>query len=516
MTISEDWIGGKQMPSFRLDRQPWIPVTKVDGVATSVNLIQVFCDATRISGLAGSPLEAAAITRFLLAIVHLVETPTTLDAWGRLWQNRVSLMSRCGQYVEAQAGVWDLFHEQQPFGQLPNLGKTLNPAHLLVYEAARKNNAVFADHSVVDGPAPIPAAVLARGLIVTNAYAGSSGGGYRSGALAMRTVAMLCGRTLNETLLLNLFVQADSPTHHDWKRYGHAVDHGVSSVDIVQRYLWTARRVRLIADAGGTAAVTMMLAPGDEMPESERTEDPMVVMRKDSKGASYVPLRLEAGRALWRSAHVLLNWHEDVRRLGAIDQLHKLVRRGFIPADQPVSMRVCGVAGEAQGPSSELWRDETLPFGLSVIADDKRHAELERAVSTAEDAKQKLKRRLWSFARTYLGLDKETREKRDPKKEAEDIRSFIGELVGFKKEKWGKETVTIPLYTDFWSAIAPFGERIACDGFEETAWIARLKEASGHAFSRAIDRLPPDARRYRAEFAHRVGSNTNQNTGGTA
>jgi CRISPR type I-E-associated protein CasA/Cse1 len=352
---------------------------------------------------------------------------------------------------------------------------------LLVYEAARKNNAVFSDHSVADAPAPIPSAVLARGLIVTNAYAGSSGGGYRSGPLAMRTVAILSGRALDETLLLNLLVQARSPAHFDWKRYGHAVDHTTSSLDIVQRYLWTARRVRLLADASGTAAATMMLAPGDEMPETERTEDPMVVMRKDAKGTAYVPLRFDAARALWRSAHVLLNWHEDVKRLVAIDQLHRLVRRGFISEDQPISMRVCGVAGEAQGPSSELWRDEMLPFGLSVVSDEKRYSDLVKAVNAAEEAGGTTRKRLYSFAARYL------QNGADSAPDKENVGRLSDELC--------------PDLVEFWSLLAPAGERVACDGFDEAAWAGLLKEASEETIRGAIDRLPADARRYRAEFS---------------
>jgi CRISPR type I-E-associated protein CasA/Cse1 len=469
------------LPTFRLDRQPWISVIKITGIAAPINLTRVFSDATSISGLAGSPLEVAAITRFLLAIVHLVETPTSLDAWRKLWQRREDLMSRCAQYIEAQEDTWDLFHQTHPFGQIPNLDKTKNPAHLLVYEAARKNNPVLADHSLEKAPLPIPAALLARGLIVTNAYAGSSGGGYRSGPLAMRTVSMLTGRTLDETLLLNLLVQATAPAPYEWKRYGHAVDNVASPLDITQRYLWTARRVRLLPDASGEAAATIMLAPGDEMPESVRTEDPMLVMRKDAKGTAYVPLRLEAGRALWRSVHVLLNWHEDVKRLGAIDQLHRLVRRGFVSEHQPISMRVCGVAGEAQGPSSELWRDETLPFGLWVVADEKRYSDLVRAVSAAEEAGGITRKRIYSFAARYLQNGADSAPDKD------NVRRLSDELR--------------PDLVDFWSLLAPVGERVACDGFDETAWAGLLKDASEDTLRGAIDRLPADARRYRAEFS---------------
>jgi CRISPR type I-E-associated protein CasA/Cse1 len=465
-----------------------------------VNLSQVFSDATRISELTGSPLDVAAITRFLLAIVHLVDTPTSLDAWAKLWGNRADLMSRCAQYIDAQADAWDLFHEQHPFGQARDLKKTLNPTHVLVYEAARKQNPVLIDHHVVNAPVPVPGAALARALIVTNSYAGSSAAGrsatYWSGPLAMRTVAMLCGRTLDETLHLNLLVQAHRPGHYQWQRYGHPADLGASSLDIVQRYLWTARRVRLVPDDSGTAAVTMMLEPGNNMPESERAEDPMVVMRKDSKGTAYVPFRLEAGRALWRSAHVLLNWHDDVRLLGAVDQLHRLLRRGFVSADQPVSMRLCGVAGEAQGPSSELWRDERLPFGLSVISDETRFSELVRAVSAADEGARVTRKRIYSFAARYL----QNGAASTPDK------ANVGKLCDELS----------PDLADFWGALGPAGERIACDGFDEAGWSALLKKTSEDAVRRAIERLPPDARRYRAEFARQVGSGTKQRKGPTA
>jgi CRISPR type I-E-associated protein CasA/Cse1 len=479
------------MPMFRLDQQPWIPVVGYDGLARSVNLVEAFTDAQQIAFLAGSPLEVAAIARFLLAIAHLTETPPTLSAWGELWQNRRGFMDRCSRYVHSQKDAWDLFHDLHPFGQWPPLDKTLNPAHILIYDAARKNNAVLTDHSREAFPIMIPAPALARGIITANAYAGSSGGGYRSGPLSMRTVAFLCGRTLDETILLNLLVQPHSPVAYNWNSYGHATEGGGICLDLVRRYLWTSRRVRLIPSTKGAASESIFLAPGNEMPESERKEDPMVVLRKDAKGTEYVPLRLESGRALWRSAHVLLNWHEDVRRLAAVDQLHRIWRRGLLPPNQTISMRICAVAGDAQGPSTELWRDESLPFSFAVLTEDTRYSELVNAVGTAEKAAAYTRKHIYSFVARYL------QDRSNAKPDKDNIVKLTDELS--------------PDLSDFWSELAPVGERIACDGFEERQWAELLKKASQDTFRRALDRLPPDARRYRAEF-HRPISGTDQKT----
>lgn len=469
------------MPTFRLDQEPWIPVVGTDGLARHCDLVHVFANASSISHVGGSPLEVAAITRFLLAIVHLTETPTTLEAWDKLWRDRAALTGRCTEYVRRRSGTWDLFDMSCPFGQVPELKKTVNPAHLLLYEAARKNNALLLDHSMETAPLPTPAPNLARGLITANAYAGSSGGGYRSGPLAMRSVAILSGAALDATLVLNLVVQREPPADYNWNSYGRPSTGRSEPMDVVRRYLWTCRRVRFIPDDGVPAASTMLLAPGDELPEDERSLDPMVVMRKDSKGTAYVPFRLEAGRALWRSAHVLLNWREGAKCVAAVGQLHRSLRRGQFPRDYPVSLRVCAVAGEAQGPSTELWRDELLSFGVSVIADEHRYAGLVRAVSAAEDQAKATRRRVYAFAARYLQGSSESQP------DEKEVGRLVGELTAG--------------LSDFWAILAPIGDRIACDGFDETEWSRRLSEASAEVFRRAVDRLPANARRYRAQFA---------------
>jgi CRISPR system Cascade subunit CasA len=466
------------MPTFRLDQESWIPVVRLNGTLDEVSLHQVFSEAEGIAGIAGSPVEAASIARFLLAIVHLTDTPASLDAWRQLWENRSDLMSHCAEYVENRGDVWDMFHARHPFGQDADQSKTRNPAHILSYEAARKNNPVHADHSLEGTPLPVGPSRIARGLFAANAYAGSSGGGYRSGPLCMRSVAVLVGSNLRDTLLLNLLVQKVEPAPFDWKTYG--TDPQPSVFDLPKRYLWHSRCVLLMPVREGITR-EIMLAPGNEMSEDERKLDPMVVFRLDSQGKEYIPLRLDPGRALWRSAHVLLNWHEDTRRLAALDQLRRLLARGYLPSDLRISLRVIAVSGDAQGPRTDLWRDETLPFEASVIGSEERFAALQRSVSAAEDKGSETRKRIYSLAARYL------QNGADSKPDKADIGRLADELS--------------PDLTDYWAILAPAGERIACDNFDEAAWDALLKKAANTAFDNAVDRLPPDARRLRAQYA---------------
>lgn len=483
------------MKSFKLDKEPWIPVVSLGGEIREIGLCEAFSKAHDLARISGTPVEVAALTRFMLAIAHLTRTPTSLDEWKHNWSSKRAFMSECAEYVAMQGDVWDLLHPDHPFGQVAGLGRTPNPAHILVYEAARKNNPVHVDHSLESTPEPVPLAKLARNIIAANAFAGSSGGGYRSGPLVVRTVSFLEGQTLADTLVLNLLVQAQAPFEFDWTTYGQPSSHNVSTLDVSRRYLWASRTVRLIPDEEGVVR-RIMLTPGDDMPESERKEDPMVVMRKNAEGTDYVPLRLDPSRALWRSAHVLLSSQPPARRLAAVDQLAKLLRRGHVDFDLPVVLRVCGVAGDAQGPASDLWRDESLPFGLSVLSDDDRFASLVRSVASAEDCASNVRNRIYSFAARYLQNGAEA------KPDKNDIAKLRGELS--------------PDLADFWAEVAPMGERIACDDFDEAKWAELLKKAADNAYRKAIDRLPPDARRFRAEFARSERAESKQKQGATA
>jgi hypothetical protein len=291
-------------------------------------------------------------------------------------------------------------------------------------------------------------------------------------------VATIEGKNLAETLVLNLLTQKEPPAAIDWKSYGQ-IRSTRSRIDICQRYLWTSRSILLTHEEGSVR--TMMLAPGNEMPEEERKEDPMIPYRPDSTGKSWVPLRLEPGRALWRSAHVLLNWGSETKQIAALDQIRRVGTREILPQSTELSLRVCAVSGDAQGPSTDLWRDESITFSLQVLESERRFTDMKQAIAHADETATTLRKRVFGFAHRYLQGSAES--KPDPN----DVGSLADELS--------------PDLAPYWAELAPMGERIACDDFDEDKWNAKVREAAEKAFRDAVDRLPPDARRFRAEYA---------------
>jgi hypothetical protein len=157
---------------------------------------------------------------------------------------------------------------------------------------------------------------------------------------------------------------------------------------------------------------------------------------------------------------------------------------------------VVGISGKAGQVKHYFWRDETLPFGTSVVADDARFAQLDRAVQTAAKKAKETRNRIYAFAARYLQNGAA----------ASPIKNDIGRLADELS----------PDLADFWGTLAAPGERIACDGFDEVSWAKLVETAAENAFRNAIDRLPPNARRYRAEFIRPANSATKQRKGANA
>lgn len=530
------------MPSFRLDKEPWIPVVRLDGSADELSLTEVFEQADQLASLIGTPLEVAAILRLLLGIGQVACAPNNFEEWSKFWDDPSSFATKCREYLAANQ-VWDLFDPDRPFLQDPRLrgcvlnGGEIRAAALEPVEPTFLNRGKLGTDAFIWHPAgaqlKLTPSEAARSLLVTHAFAvggtgtpnplipkaksGQDDKYSKSSLLAQSIVAFAETSPLDRLLLLNLLT-AQKPGTPGWEFRPVESREPVASTGIADRYTRPAAAVLLEAQADGTvshACVTI----GPTFADEDSLDDPMVPHINVKDG--YRPLRLDRSRALWRSAHVLLA--ESERPLAILSQLRRLATRGKLTGVS-VGLRIVGIGGEPGKVKHYLWRDERLPLGVPVLSEDEsgnsRRAVLLQTISAAEHERNRLRARLARFAWSYLGLEapaeedrikspeSESPEQEDAgelsgyarkKEEAEKVRGFLGELVGFEKQKRGKDTVTVPLFNDFWAMLAPMGERIARDDFDEKRWVELLKTAANTAFRNAIDRLPPDARRFRAQ-----------------
>jgi CRISPR system Cascade subunit CasA len=72
---------------YNLVTDSWIPAIRTDGTAVELGLLDALVHAHEFAALHGeSPLVAAALYRLLLALLHRVFGPPTLEQWTLLWE----------------------------------------------------------------------------------------------------------------------------------------------------------------------------------------------------------------------------------------------------------------------------------------------------------------------------------------------------------------------------------------------------------------------------------------------
>lgn len=481
-------------PSFRLDQQPWIPCVMQDGSFCELSLLDVLRQSRQIQRIAGNPLETATILRLLLAIAHVVGTPQDEFEWLDIWKAADQHLERMIAYVEQRADVFDLYDADRPFAQHPRLEYGSTTPAVLVYERAQGNNQVFLDHSRVDDPQPLTSAEAARALLVAHAYGGSGTGSNNplnggkkdsmlAGPLCARLIGVVEGQNLLDTIVLNLAsnVRCGKPA---WERPVCTGPSKTPSQGVADLYTRNTRAVRLTPNEDGSRCVAVAIFQGEAVANDEDAPIDPMIPRYRASDKRFKPVRLNPDRAMWRDAHVLLAASSAATAIPirALPTLRVLASSKLL-SEGAVSLRILGIAADAQGPVTSLWRDETLPFGLSVITDDARYAAMTRAVALAEEYAIRTRKRIYGFAHRYL----QDSSAASPDKQT--VSTLADELSSN--------------LCDFWSTLSPVGQRIACDGFDEDAWAQLLRKTSEAVYQQAINRLPPDARRFRAQFAKR-------------
>ncbi len=411
--------------AFDLVEQPWV-LTRAGAQARERSLRDVFARAHEIDGVAGEiPTQEVAVLRVLLVILRRslppAVGPAAVDQWRQLWDAEQLPTDQIDEYLGRFHDRFDLFNGTEPFFQVADLqaGKTSGPVKLI--GDAPDGHPYFTTRN---GPAlqSLSAAEAARWIVHCQAFDPS---GIKSGAVGDPRVkggkgypigtgwtgrcgvVLLEGRSLKETLLLNLpaYVDADLPT---WERVplGPSIEQGhqhpVGPCDLMT---WPIRRIRLLGGADGVDDV--LISNGDPVQWfNQHGVEPMSAWRfsepqtKKLGHTAYMPRKHDPDREIWRGLTGLLvrrvsggsvrNEPERSIRPGTLDQLDALLDAGAVPAELPVRLRAIGMEYGSNDSVVATITDDQLQLRSSVLVAPHLVNLVTRSVATADDAVQAL------------------------------------------------------------------------------------------------------------------------------
>ncbi|MFD7395745.1 type I-E CRISPR-associated protein Cse1/CasA [Streptomyces virginiae] len=349
---------------FSLTDDPWLLLPSTAGEpAQERPLRTALLEAHEFGDLVVEiPTQKPAVLRQVLlpVVVAALGRPADEREWMN-WYSRGQWSPeqrlKLQEYLDAHRGLFDLFDPVQPFGQVSGLstakGDTKN-AGLIVATAATGNNVpLFASRTEGD-PFSLTPAQAAHWLLHTQCWdtaaikTGAVGDpqakagkttGNPTGPLGQIGVTLLAGRTLFETLLLNIPIGAP-PTSSDlpqWERRDPAGPRPAGTPrwqtrapeGLLDLWTWQSRRIRLVPETTdeGLRVTRVLVAAGDRMPRTPETE-PHTMWRLEPTGGRNSakgkhgttpprrPLRLQPGKAAWRGLDALLAPERQSRDAG--------------------------------------------------------------------------------------------------------------------------------------------------------------------------------------------------------
>lgn len=381
---------------FNLVDEPFIPCTTTDGRHVELGLRETLTQAHELRELRdNSPLVTLSLHRFLIAIMHAASgDPQSLPDWESLWKSERLDETLIDGYLNQWHDRFDLFEPDRAFYQAWGWeleeDKRKGPNEL-AQELTRGNNATLFDHTT-DIPSPaISFAEAARNLIANQAFAapgGVSATGNRTGApLVGKVVTLPTGRTLRETLLLNMIPAELRPEVLQpkgtpvWEREDASFTESAGPQGYLDLLTWQPRRVRL--HTTGDLVTTISYAQGRKLLMPDGCFDPAAAYRSER------PVEFDADRAVWRDSEALFSQTgENLQRPVVLNFLAVLTDWGYLPADRELGL-VCAGLKNRQAKVF-FWRHESLPLPLRYLSDSDVTARLVRALTAAEQIGERL------------------------------------------------------------------------------------------------------------------------------
>ncbi len=404
-------------PSFNLVDEPWIPCVLVgERSPRELSLRETLARAPDIREIAdASPLVTVTLHRLLLAVLHRVFGPRSAEVWSQLWEAGRWDPSALDRYLDAWRHRFDLFDDEHPFYQTPEVDFAYERSVAwMVHGRTLGNYATLFDHSRESTPPPLSPAEAARNLVAFQSFA--LGGivplqrgedvrlcKYADAApLAKAAVSLVRGRTLFETLMLNLHRydgERDVPFPFDeaadrpaWERDEPPRPGDRRPDGYLDLLTWQSRRVRLhpeTASDGATVVRHAVTMKAYQFPDEwhPRLGETMAAFRANpqaTKGEDPWPvLSLRRDRALWRDSTALFQSAGGTSiRPRVLSWVADLAAQGYLDVGARYAVDVHGLAIDRA--SVFLWRHERLPLPLRLLEDPDLVDHLGRALDLAE------------------------------------------------------------------------------------------------------------------------------------
>jgi CRISPR system Cascade subunit CasA len=475
------------MQSYNLIDQPWITCLMKDGSVREVGIHECLARAPDIAEITDpSPLIVVSLHRLLLAILHRNFGPENHATWGELWEKGHWDTRVVDAYLEEWRDRFDLLHPDRPFYQVPATeveDRKLVPVSALSHYHLSDKTSWF-NHQPGDGVCPHTLATAARLLIMRQAY---SFCGWELGKLSDkvtpllgRTALMMSGRTLAETLLLNLLRYDPEDAE---PVIGTPEDAPIWEQDLpgrmeerpIRGYLdyltWQNRRIWLEPPSDASypmvlhAKIDFGVRPTDELAGM----DPMLLWQtaKKADGAPYTSPEPREDKALWRDAHTLLASTEEVRPPRVRAWVGSLVARGVVPPEYHASMTGCVHLACRKEKKAESWRHERFPLPLRYLTDADLAESLDLSLGAAEDAAQVILAASWRLATVRL----------DPTGTRSPDRAEVDRLItGFPAQRL------------YWSRLeAPFHQFVLALPTDRDAALAQWRQTLWRTATRSFD-----------------------------
>lgn len=415
------------MITFSVLREPTLTAVGPGGVET-VGLADALVRAHELRLALPDALDEAAVIRLLLAAtIDALGQPRDIHDWGRWWRDGRFNEDALNGYFDTCRDRFDLFGAQPAWqvADLEAVSGERKPSSLLILAAASGNNVpLFSSRTEGDPPPLTPAAAflallrvhawdtaaIKTGAVGDPAVKGGKTTGNRTGPLGALGVVIPQGRTLFETLLLNVPVAdrlrvtdapwwRQEPPTPEWRERDPR--------GLLDLLTWQSRRVRLfpeITPDGSVVVREVLLCAGDRMRYTPDQVEPHSAWRtvKNPKAGQQakVPARHHSGKALWRGIAGLLAIRDveidtAVEPPTSLAQLGELWAEKILPPDYPLDVLAVGVEYGNQSAVVDNVYVDSIPLPISALG---LHSDVASSLRECADQAEQLRRALNDLA----------------------------------------------------------------------------------------------------------------------